>query len=274
MNTTGDRSSTDAPPLLDLRGISVRFGGVVAVDGADLTLPAGEACGLIGPNGAGKTTLFDVISGITAPTTGTVTLLGRDISSWGPGRRARSGVRRTFQQVQVFGWLSVEDNVLAGLEWRGGGGGAVADMVRWPGRRRRERERRDRAGEAIAPCGLEAVRDVAASVLPTGLARMLELARATVDPPALLLLDEPSSGLDAAEAARLAERVHAVRDAYGCAVLLVEHDVSFVMSHCDRVVVLNLGRVLAAGTPAEIRGNGSVQEAYLGTGDDIGRGAA
>lgn len=259
-------SSPGAAPLLELRGIGVRFGGIAALSGIDLELRPGEVCGLIGPNGAGKTTLFDVVSGITAPTAGTVVLRGGDVSSWSPGRRARAGVRRTFQQVQVFGWLTVEDNVLAGLEWRGGGGGFVADMVRWPGRRRRERDRRARVAEALGLCGLDGVRDNPASALPTGLARMLELARATVDPPAVLLLDEPSSGLDAAEATRLAERVRAVRDEHGCAVLLVEHDVSFVMSLCDRVVVLDLGRVLTAGTPAEVRADRAVQDAYLGTG--------
>jgi branched-chain amino acid transport system ATP-binding protein len=260
-----DPSTPPAPASsLELVEVTVRFGGIVALDGVSLTAARGEIVGLIGPNGAGKTTLFDVVSGVRAPDGGRVMLDGKDVTSLGAVPRARAGLRRTFQRVQTFGWLSVEDNVLSALEWRGGGGGFLADLVAFPTRRRRERQRRERAAEVLAQCGLSAVAGEPAGSLPIGLARMLEVARAIVDPPKVLLLDEPTSGLDETEAARLGDLLGSIRDEASCAVLLVEHDVRFVMSRCDRIVVLDLGRVLAVGQPAEIQANSAVRAAYLG----------
>jgi branched-chain amino acid transport system ATP-binding protein len=253
-----------AAPTLALSGIVVRFGGIAAVDHVDLEVAPGEVLGLIGPNGAGKTTLFDVVSGVRTPDAGTVHLDGADITSWSAVRRARNGLRRTFQRVQSYTWLPVVDNVLAALEWRGGGGGLLADLVASPTRRTKERARRERVDEVLELCGLQDLRNEPAGSLPIGQARMVELARAIVDPPRLLLLDEPTSGLGASEVARLGDRIQMVRAAEGCAVLLVEHDVSFVMGQVDRIVVLGLGRVLAAGEPEEIRSNAAVRTAYLG----------
>ncbi len=252
-------------PALDLSEVGVRFGGISALDGVSLTVAPGEICGLIGANGAGKTTLFDVVSGVRVPNSGRVRLHGDDVTRSSPHRRARAGLRRTFQRVQVFGWLTVEENLLVASEWRGGGGGALADLVGAPGRRRRERRRRVRAEEVLEQCGLGDVRHVQASRLPIGTARLVELGRALVDVPSVLLLDEPASGLDAAEAARFAGLVHASRERDGTAVLLVEHDVGFVMEHCDRVVVLHLGRVIADGPPEQVRADPAVRDAYLGT---------
>jgi len=260
------RAEPRRAPSLALEDVTVRFGGITALDDVSLSVDAGEVRGLIGPNGAGKTTLFDVVSGIRIPDGGRVRLDGDDITPVPAVRRARRGLRRTFQRVQTFGWLTVEENVLAALEWRGGGGGLLADMVASPTRRRRERERRARATEVIEQCGLTAVRNDPAGSLPIGLARMVELARAIVDPPRVLMLDEPTSGLDETEAARLGERIEAIRGDESCAVLLVEHDVGFVMRQCDRIVVLDLGRVLAVGTPHEIQANAAVRAAYLGEG--------
>jgi ABC-type branched-subunit amino acid transport system ATPase component len=158
----------------------------------------------------------------------------------------------------------VENNVLAALEWRGGGGGFFADAVAWPGRRRRVRERLEKVEEALAGCGLAAVRKEMAGSLPIGIARMLEVARAIVDDPAILLLDEPASGLDDAEIERLGGLIQSVRSETGCAVMLVEHNAGFVMEQSDRIVVLDQGRVLASGTPTEIQNNNRVREAYLG----------
>jgi len=166
--------------------------------------------------------------------------------------------------VQTFGWLSVEDNVLAAIEWRGGGGGFLADLAYFPTRRKREKDRRARVEEILDRCGLLPVRTELAGSLPIGVARMVELARAIVDEPKLLLLDEPASGLDETETARLGEQIQAARNDFGCAVLLVEHNAGFVMEQSDRVIVLNLGTKLAEGLPAEIQKNQAVRDAYLG----------
>jgi branched-chain amino acid transport system ATP-binding protein len=254
-------------PMLSLQDVTVRFGGITALDSVAFNVARGTICGLIGPNGAGKTTLFDVISGTCAPSTGNVVIDGIDVSTMGVPQRSRLGLRRTFQRVQTFGWLSVEDNVLTALEWHGGGGGFLADLVAFPTRRRRERERRTLVEITLERCGLTEVRSELAGSLPIGIARMVELARATVEPPKLLMLDEPASGLDEAEAARLGDHIQAVRAESGCAVLLVEHNAGFVMQHSTRVVVLDFGSVLAEGTPLEIQTNPAVQAAYLGDND-------
>ncbi|WP_433515372.1 ABC transporter ATP-binding protein [Nonomuraea sp. CA-143628] len=184
----------------------------------------------------------------------------------GPGeshpaiRRARDGLRRTFQRTQVFGRLTVLDNVLAALEWHGGGGGLLADLVGWPARRALERTRRERADEVLALCGLTDLRDAYAASLPVGRRCLVELARALADRPALLLLDEPASGLDTDQAARLRDIVTSL----DITVLLVEHDMAFVMYVCHRLVVLDLGPVIASGTPAQIRDEPAVRTAYLG----------
>jgi len=255
---------TGSAAVLELQDVHVRFGGIVALDGVDLSVRPGEVCGLIGPNGAGKTTLFDVISGVRVPNSGRVRFDGSDITHWPAVQRARGGVRRTFQRVQPYGWLTVGENVLAGLEWRGGGGGLLADLVALPYRRERERQRWARVDEVLEQCSLTRVRDQLPLSLPIGLNRMVELARALVDSPRLLLLDEPTSGLDHSESERLAERIRNVRDSSDCCVLVVEHDVGFVMDVCDRVVVLERGHVLATGSPQEIKSNADVRAAYLG----------
>jgi ABC-type branched-subunit amino acid transport system ATPase component len=249
-----------------LQGITVRFGGITALSDVSIDVGRGEVLGLIGPNGAGKTTLFDVVSGVRAPDGGRVVLDGADVTSLSAVARARRGMRRTFQRVQLFGWLSVEDNVLTALEWHGGGGGMLADLVSFPTRRRHERSRRARVGEVLELCGLGAVAKDPAGALPIGLARMVEVARAIVDDPKVLLLDEPTSGLEEGECERLGELIQSIRQDGGCAVVLVEHDVRFVMRQCHRIVVLDLGRVLAVGSPQEIQANVAVRSAYLGEG--------
>ena len=269
MSSSGTEVTATAPdagtgaPLLRLAGISKRFGGVQALTDVSLEVEPGQVRGLIGPNGAGKTTLFDVISGITIASSGSVRFDGQDVTRLSSTARARLGMRRTFQRAQVFSWLSVEDNVLAALEWRGGGGGVLADLVAWPSRRSLERARREQVEEVLEWCGLAGSRRVAAGSLPLGPQRLVELARAIVDQPRLLLLDEPTSGLDQAESQRFGELIQSLRGK-GTAVLLVEHDAGFVMRMCDRIAVLNLGSVLAEGTPTEIQANEAVRDAYLG----------
>ncbi|MFC4584487.1 ABC transporter ATP-binding protein [Sphaerisporangium corydalis] len=246
--------------MIAVEGVSVSFGGVRALREVSFEVPAGQVCGVIGPNGAGKTTLFDVVSGLRRPGGGTVRVDGRDVTAVSAVRRARAGIRRTFQRTQVFGRLTVADNVLAAMEWRGGGGGLPADLAGLPARRAQERRRRERVEEVLELCGLAGLRDAYAASLPVGRRRLVELARALADRPSLLLLDEPTSGLDAGQTARLAEIIAGL----DTTVLLVEHDMSFVMGVCDRLVVLDLGRVIASGTPAEIRADLTVRAAYLG----------
>ncbi|WP_327656997.1 ABC transporter ATP-binding protein [Streptomyces sp. NBC_00483] len=232
--------------VLEAEDVGVRFGGVRALGGVDLRLTAGEVCGLIGPNGAGKTTLFDVVSGIRRPDAGRVLLDGADITRRSPVWRARHGMRRTFQRQQLFGQLTVADNLLVAQEWRRGG----ADP--------------DRSHGLLRDCGLDGLSGTYAGTLPVGRARMLELARAAADRPRVLLLDEPASGMTAQERELLAATVRRLAGD-GCAVLLVEHNVAFVMELCSRVVVLDLGSVLAEGTPEVIRADTRVREAYLGS---------
>ncbi|MFD0691344.1 ABC transporter ATP-binding protein [Actinomadura fibrosa] len=246
--------------MIEIEDVSVRFGGVHALSDVGLAVAEGQTCGVIGPNGAGKTTLFDVVTGLRRPSSGTVRLDGEDVTSAGAVRRARMGLRRTFQRPQVFGRLTVLENVLAAVEWRGGGGGLAADLVGWRGRRRLERERRERAMAVLDRCGIGALAGAYAADLPIGRRRMVELARAVADEPRVLLLDEPTSGLDAEQAALFA----AVVAGLDATVLLVEHDVGFVMGACERVVVLDLGKVIADGPPDAVREDPAVRAAYLG----------
>ncbi|MFI1464315.1 ABC transporter ATP-binding protein [Nocardia carnea] len=234
------------PSLLDVSDITVTFGGRRALDGAGLQAEAGEVTGLIGPNGAGKSTLFDVICGLRRPAGGRVRLAGRDITRLDPARRARRGMARTFQRLELFGRLSVRDNLLVAAEL---------------GPRRRHADKV--VDEIIDRLGLgERAGDLADS-LPTGLARLVEVGRALAVRPTLLLLDEPAAGQDSAETDRFAELLRSVA-ADGTAVVLVEHDMGLVMSVCDQVYVLDLGSVIASGSPEVIRRDEQVLAAYLG----------
>lgn len=255
----------DDPPAIELRGVTVRFGGITALNDVNLAVRRGEFCGLIGANGAGKTTLFDVISGLRRPDGGRVELQGVDVTRWRPHRRARAGLRRTFQRVQTFGWLTVVENLLVATEWRGGGGGVWADLVAAPTRSARTAGRLERAEAVLEMCGLQELRDRSAGSLPIGTGRLVELARALMDEPAALLLDEPASGLDTNERNRFGDLVERIVNDQHTAVLLVEHDVGFVMDRCERVVVLHLGEILADGSPESVRANPLVLEAYLGS---------
>ena len=253
-----------ASPILEAETLTMAFGGVRALSEVSVSFAAGEICGLIGPNGAGKTTLFDCLTGVRRPSSGSIRYCGEEVTGRSATWFARQGMRRTFQRQQIFGWLPVEDNVLVALEWRGGGGGLAADLLSLPTRRTRERERRARVDEVLERCGLEALRLEPAANLPIGQARMVELARAVVDRPKVLLLDEPTSGLEEAEVENLAIVVRRLCEEDGCAVVLVEHDVGFVMRECHRVVVLNLGSIIANDVPEVVRADPAVREAYLG----------
>jgi len=236
-------------PVLETQDLSVRFGGHLAVHAVDLAVEAGTVAGLIGPNGAGKTTTFNVITGLQRPTRGRVLLDGDDITRLSPHRRARRGIARTFQRLELFGALTVRDNVLVAVERADGPG---------PDSRRA-------ADELLELVGLAAVADERADSLSTGNARLVELARALGTRPKVLLLDEPASGLDEDETEQMAATLSTLT-ADGLAILLVEHDVPLVMRLCQHVTVLNYGEVLAAGTPAEVQADPTVVAAYLGNG--------
>ncbi len=249
---------------LSVRDVSVRFGGIRAVDGVSLDIAAGELRGLIGPNGAGKTTLFDVISGIRPPTTGTVHVDGKEVTGASSRVRARGGLRRTFQRQQVFTWLSVEDNVLAALEWKPWRMGVVGDALALPWTRQLEKQRRADVRELLHRCGLDEVRDRPIGNLPIATVRMVELARALIGEPTLLLLDEPTSGLRPVDCDIVAGLVRDYRDRSGCSVVIVEHDIEFVLGLCERITVLETGSIIFDGSPAEARQDPEVRRAYLG----------
>lgn len=237
--------------LLAARDVSIRFGGLQALDRAGVTVEAGRITGLIGPNGAGKTTLFDIITGMLRPDAGSIVLDGRDITDLSVHRRARAGIARTFQRLEVFDQLSARDNILVAAEMR----------------RRWDRSGDPPARRADALCerlGLGEVAEVVVGALPTGTARLVELGRALATGPRVLLLDEPSSGLDDDESEAMAGVLRELVDD-GLGILLVEHDMSFVMSLCHRIAVLDFGHIIAEGDPAAIRADPAVQAAYLGS---------
>jgi branched-chain amino acid transport system ATP-binding protein len=238
-------------PLLDIDTISVSFGGLLALDRASVEVEPGRVTGLIGPNGAGKTTLFNVITGLQQPASGRVRLDGADVTTAKRHIRARLGIARTFQRLEPFGSLTARENVLVALEMR----------------RRWATERYDCgkvADELLEQVGISAVADRKVDSLPTGTARLVELARALGTAPRVLLLDEPSSGLDGDETEALGRLLLELAGT-GLAILLVEHDMSFVMGTCAYINVLDFGRIIARGNPNEIQLDPEVQRAYLGT---------
>ncbi|WP_181779189.1 branched-chain amino acid ABC transporter permease/ATP-binding protein [Pseudonocardia pini] len=250
------------PATLDVRDVTVRFGGVTAVAGATLQVEPGRIVGLIGPNGAGKTTLIDAVTGFVEPATGAITLSDDDVTSWPVHRRTRAGLSRSFQALELFESSTVRENLAVASD-PAGTTTYVTDLVA---------PRRDpltpAALAAVHELGLADALDLTVAELPYGRRRLVAIARAMASGPSVLLLDEPAAGLDSAETAELARALRRVVEGWGLGVLVVEHDMSFVMSLCDEIVVLNFGHQIARGTPAEVRADPEVVAAYLGADEE------
>ena len=251
--------------MLEVSGITQVFGGVTALEDVSFSIARGDITGVIGPNGAGKTTLFNIISGIYTQTSGRIFLDGSDISGLPSEKLAYLKMVRTFQNIELFGGMTVLENVMVGLHTRSSSG-LLACSLRMPWSRTEETRIREGAMKWLEFTGITDLADVTAANLPFGKGRMLEIARALAVEPNIILMDEPAAGLNSQETLGLARLIKQIRD-LGITVVLVEHDMELVMDICDRIVVLNLGRKLAEGTPREIQENHEVIAAYLGEDD-------
>ena len=250
--------------MLRFEGITQVFGGLTALDDISFTVKKGEITGVIGPNGAGKTTLFNIVSGIYNQTAGSVFLGDRNVSGFPPEKLATMGMVRTFQNIELFGQMSVVENVMVGLHTRSTSG-IFSCAFKLPGHLREERIIRERAMHWLDFTGIPELSQAGASSLPFGKGRLLEIARAMALEPRIILMDEPAAGLNSRETLELAVLIRKIRET-GVTVVLVEHDMELVMDVCDSILVLNLGRKLAEGTPRAIQENPAVIAAYLGEG--------
>ena len=249
--------------LLEVSNLGIAFGGLQAVAQFDLTIETGHLYGLIGPNGAGKTTVFNMLTGVYRPTEGNIVLDGKDITGKNPELINKAGIARTFQNIRLFNEMTVLDNVKVGMHnqapygmWTG--------ILRLPAYREKEHEMNRQAHKLLKIFDLDAQADLKASQLPYGKQRKLEIARALATNPKLLLLDEPAAGMNPNETAELMQTVRDVRDQFGIAILLIEHDMNFVMGICEEITVLDYGRIIARGDGKAIRNNPKVISAYLG----------
>ena len=250
-------------PLLSVDKLSIQFGGLKAVSDVCMELASGDLCGLIGPNGAGKTTLFNLLTGVYVPTEGTVTFNGHRLNKLAPYKITRKGLCRTFQNIRLFGELSVVDNVKVAYHSQASHS-MLSSILRLPGHFKGERIIEKKALELLEIFQLQLYKDEKAKNLPYGMQRRLEIARALAGKPRLLLLDEPAAGMNPKETGELMELIGQIKERFSLTVLLIEHDMHLVMGVCERIYVLDHGQLIAHGTPEEIRNNPLVIEAYLG----------
>ena len=248
---------------LDAKAISVQFGGLLAVNNVDFNIPKKSVVSLIGPNGAGKTTFFNVLTGLYKPSEGSVNFDGRDITDLPPHKIAEIGLARTFQNIRLFGLMTAEENLLVAMHSHLKSG-VLSTILRTPNQRREEKEAVDRAREILDFVGIGKWAGEYARNLSYGDQRRLEVARALALQPKILLLDEPTAGMNPQESGVFVDFIYKVRDARDVAVLLIEHDMSVVMKVSERITVLDRGEKIAEGSPAEIKSNARVIEAYLG----------
>ena len=254
-------------PVLDVRNLGIDFGGLTAVDSFNVTLGPTEICGLIGPNGAGKTTIFNLLTSVYQPTRGSILINGIDTKGMSTHKVTKLGIARTFQNIRLFGEMTALDNVKVGMhnEIKCS---FLSSILRLPAYYKSEKKANEKAMELLKFMGLEDVADVKAGSLPYGVQRRLEIVRALATNPSIILLDEPAAGMNPSETTELMHQIRRIRDTFQIAIFLIEHDMNLVMNVCETIAVVNYGRIIAKGTPEEIRQNPAVIEAYLGREED------
>jgi len=253
----------DKLPVLDVRNLGIDFGGLTAVDGFNMTIGPTEISGLIGPNGAGKTTIFNLLTSVYQPTRGSILLKGIDTKGMNTAKVNKMGIARTFQNIRLFSDMTALDNVKVGMhnEIKCS---FLASMLHLPSYYKSERKANEKAMELLEFMGLADIADQKAGSLPYGVQRRLEICRALASNPAIILLDEPAAGMNPSETAELMHQIRRIRDTFHIAIFLIEHDMNLVMNVCEGIVVVNYGKIIAKGTPEEIKNNPAVIEAYLG----------